>query len=94
MDVTRVLDLLGTGIAFGLACVIAALMLRMMLEVFRRHRAARRARIERELDRRQRQLRAAIFSLASALAEESIAADDTKRSITRAIYIARGELPK
>ncbi|GAB3156086.1 hypothetical protein GCM10027058_29590 [Microbacterium neimengense] len=94
MDFTRVFDLFGMGIAFGLMCVLAALVMRAVVEQVRRARAARRARMERELDRRQRQLRATIFSLASALADESIAADDTKRKIARAVYIARGDLPK
>ncbi|UIN31280.1 hypothetical protein [Microbacterium binotii] len=94
MDVTRLLDPLGMGVAFGLMCVLVALVMRAVVEQVRRARASRRARMERELDRRQRQLRATIFSLASALADESIAADDTKRKIARAVYIARGDLPK
>lgn len=57
-------------------------------------KAKRRARIERELDRKAAQLRRTVFDLAAALADDKLSADATQRALARQAYISRGVKPK
>ncbi|GAA3734741.1 hypothetical protein GCM10022239_08590 [Leifsonia bigeumensis] len=72
--------------------VLAALLIQGAVEVsawivnkVHRHRANKRARIEAELDRKQAELRAAIYSLASQLGAE---AHEARKALIRESYLA------
>lgn len=56
-----------------------------IVDRIRRYRTSKQARIEAELDRKQAELRAAIFNLASQLGAE---AHDARKALIRASFLA------
>ena len=75
--------------AYGLVLLVATAAW-LVVDWLAALRKRRRARIERELDRKQAELRIAIFGLASQLGAD---AHEARKALIRESYLASGRVP-
>lgn len=96
-DITQtLLAIVGVGLLAVMAVAAAVLLyasIYLAIDWIQDYRLERQRRIDARLDAKAEQLRATIFRLAEALAEDHAAATQARRNLIRSRYLNTGELP-